>query len=97
VACSGQSDRAVSRRRRALGMKWLRARSVGGGGVEACSVSGRGDGGSVEDLKRASGENLVSVERAAHIPDIYIGGQMRDARSVRHVSHFFSAPRIIFR
>jgi hypothetical protein len=46
-------------------------------------------GGGVEDLNRASGENLLSVERAAHTPDIYIGGQMRDARSVRHVSHFF--------
>jgi hypothetical protein len=62
---------------------------LGGGGVEACSVSGRGDGGGVEDLKRASGENLLSVERAAHTPDIYIGGQMSDARSVRRVSHFF--------
>jgi hypothetical protein len=29
--------------------------------------------GSIEDLKRASGENLLSVKRAAHAPDIYIG------------------------
>jgi hypothetical protein len=33
----------------------------------------------VEDLKRVSGENLLSVERAAH-PDIYIG-----ARCMTHV------------
>jgi hypothetical protein len=30
--------------------------------------------GGVEDLKRVSGENLLSVEWAAHAPDIYIGG-----------------------
>jgi hypothetical protein len=30
--------------------------------------------GSVEDLKCVSGKNLLSVERAACAPDIYIGG-----------------------
>jgi hypothetical protein len=48
-----------SRRRRALGVKRLRARSIGGG---------------VEDLKRASGKNLLGVERAMRALDIYIGG-----------------------
>jgi hypothetical protein len=57
----------------------------------APSVSG------VEDLKCTSGKNLLSVERAAHAPDIYIGGQMRDTRSLRCVTHFLSAPHIIFR
>jgi hypothetical protein len=45
--------------------------------------------GSIEDLKRASGENLLSVEQATRAPDIYIGGQLRDARSLRRVAHFF--------
>jgi hypothetical protein len=44
---------------------------------------------SVKDLKHASGEILLSVERATHAPDIYIGGQMRDTRSLRHIVHFF--------
>jgi hypothetical protein len=56
--------------------------------VAACSVSGREGGDDVEDLKRASGENLLSVERAAHAPDIYMGGQMCDAHSMRCVAHF---------
>jgi hypothetical protein len=43
---------ALHRRRHAPGI----------GGVKACSVSGHG---SVKDLKCASGENLLSVERAA--------------------------------
>jgi hypothetical protein len=30
--------------------------------------------GGIEDLKRASGENLLSVEWATRAPDIYIGG-----------------------
>jgi hypothetical protein len=41
VACSEQSDRVVLRRRRALGMKWLRARSVGGGVLWAVAESRR--------------------------------------------------------
>jgi hypothetical protein len=45
--------------------------------------------GNVEDLKRASGENLLSVERGARAPDIYIGGQMRYVHSLRRVAHFF--------
>jgi hypothetical protein len=45
--------------------------------------------GGIEDLKRVSGKNLLSVERAAHTPDIYIGGQMRDTCPLRHVTHFF--------
>jgi hypothetical protein len=45
--------------------------------------------GGIKDLTRASGENLLSVERAARAPDIYIGGQMRDAHLLRCVAHFF--------
>jgi hypothetical protein len=45
--------------------------------------------GGVEYLKRVSGENLLSVERAARALDIYIGGQMRDTRSLRCVAHLF--------
>jgi hypothetical protein len=45
--------------------------------------------GSVEDLKRVSGENLLSVERATCAPDIYIRGQMRDARSLGCIAHLF--------
>jgi hypothetical protein len=37
--------------------------------------------GGIEDLKRTSGKNLLSVEQAACTPDIYIGGQS--------VAHFF--------
>jgi hypothetical protein len=51
--------------------------------LRASGISG------IEDLKHTSGENLLSVERAACAPDIYIGGQMRDAHSLRHVTHFF--------
>jgi hypothetical protein len=59
----GEVVKGVLRRRRcALGM----------GSIEACSVSAQG--GSVEDLKSASDENLLSVERAARAPDIYILG-----------------------
>jgi hypothetical protein len=36
-----------------------------------------------------SGENLLSVKRAACTPDIYIMGQIRDARSLRRVAHYF--------
>jgi hypothetical protein len=43
----------------------------------------------VEYLKRVSGKNLLSVERAARALDIYIGGQMRDTRSLRCVAHLF--------
>jgi hypothetical protein len=66
---------------------WQRAPSVGD--IEECSVSSRGGGGGIEDLKHASGKNLLCVERAAHALDINIGGQMRDVRSVRRVAHFF--------
>jgi hypothetical protein len=45
--------------------------------------------GGIEDLKRASDENLLNVERAAHAPVIYIGGQMCDACSLMRVAHFF--------
>jgi hypothetical protein len=69
-------------------VKRSRARSVGGG-VEACSVSGRGSGAGVEELKHVSGEKLLSVKRAASAPDIYIMGQMRDTHSVRRVMHYF--------
>jgi hypothetical protein len=52
--------------------------------------------GSVEDLKHASGKNLLSVERVTCTPDIYIGGQMRDMRSLRCVAHFFQACCTLF-
>jgi hypothetical protein len=80
MACSGGEvvEGALYRRRCALGV----------GGVEVCFISGRGSGGGVEDLKHTSGENLLSVERAAHAPDIYIGGQMRDERSVWRVVYY---------
>jgi hypothetical protein len=55
-------------------------------GDGACSVGG-GGGGGVEDLKRANGEKLLSVERAARA-FIYIGVQMHDARLMRRVAHF---------
>jgi hypothetical protein len=45
--------------------------------------------GGIEDLKRASDKNLLSVERAVRAPVIYIGGQMCDARSLMRVTHFF--------
>jgi hypothetical protein len=45
--------------------------------------------GGVKDLKRASGKNLLSVERAARAPDIYNGGEMCDTRSLRRIAHFF--------
>jgi hypothetical protein len=72
MACSrGEAVEGTLRRQRC---------ASGIGGIEACSVSGRGGGGGVEDLKHASGENLLSVEQAARAPDIYIGG-----RCVTHV------------
>jgi hypothetical protein len=52
--------------------------------------------GSVKDLMHVSGKNLLSVERAARAPDIYIGGQMHDACSLRHVAHFFQPCRALF-
>jgi hypothetical protein len=45
--------------------------------------------GDVEDLKCTSGENLLSVERATRVPDIYVGGQMHDAHSLWHITYFF--------
>jgi hypothetical protein len=45
--------------------------------------------GDVEDLKRASGKNFLCVEQAVRTADIYIGGQMHNARSLRRVTHFF--------
>jgi hypothetical protein len=89
MACSeGEAVKGVLRRQQC---------APGVGGIEVCSVSGRGGGGGIKDLKRASGENLLSVEWAAHAPDIFIGGQMRDARSVRCIAHFSGASCIIFR
>jgi hypothetical protein len=81
TACSGGEvvEGALSRQQRALGV----------GGVEECSVSGQGGGGGVEDLKRASSKNLLSVEWAARAPNSYTGGQMHDTRSVRRVAHYF--------
>jgi hypothetical protein len=79
VCAGGGAVKGALRRRRC---------APGVDGVEACSINGRG-GGSVEDLKCASGENLLSVEWATCAPDIYIGGQMHDTCSVRHVAHFF--------
>jgi hypothetical protein len=51
---------------------------------------------SVEDQKRASGENLLSVEGATRAPDIYIEDQMHDAHSLRHVAHFFRRVALLF-
>jgi hypothetical protein len=65
---------------------------IEGEAVEAMACSGGEviEGvGNIEDLKRASGKNLLSVERAAHAPDIYIGGQMHDTRSLRRVTLLF--------
>jgi hypothetical protein len=45
--------------------------------------------GGIEDLERVSGKNLLSVAWSARAPNIYIGGQMCDVRSLRHVAHFF--------
>jgi hypothetical protein len=57
TACSrGEAVEGTLRRQR---------RAPGIGGIEACSVSGRAGGGGIEDLKRVSGENLLSVERVA--------------------------------
>jgi hypothetical protein len=44
--------------------------------------------GGVEYLKHASGKNFLSVERAACATDIFIGGQMRDVRSLRCVAQY---------
>jgi hypothetical protein len=75
TACSGAGGgnvlrvkRSRSRAKRSSGVegalhRWQRAPCVGG----------------VEDLKRASSKNLLSVERAAR-PDIYIG-----ARCMTHI------------
>jgi hypothetical protein len=86
-----------------------RSSSVEGKVIEATACSGgeavkgalcrwrRAPGiGSVEDLKHTSGKNLLSVERVMCAPDIYIGGQMRDARSLRCVAHFFQACCTLF-
>jgi hypothetical protein len=80
---------------------WRRRRAPGEA-VEATACSGgeavkgtlrrrrrASDVGGVKYLKRTSGENLLSVEWVTHAPDIYIGGQMRDTRSLRHVTHYF--------
>jgi hypothetical protein len=80
---------------------WRRRRAPGEA-VEATACSGgeavkgtlrrrrrASDVGGVKYLKRASGENLLSVEWVTHAPDIYIGGQMRDTRSLRRVTHYF--------
>jgi hypothetical protein len=52
--------------------------------------------GGIKDLRRVSGKNLLSVERAACAPDIYIGGQIHDAHSLRCVAHFFQARHALF-
>jgi hypothetical protein len=52
------------------------AYSVGEAVEGALRRSRRAPGiGGVEDLKRASGENLLSVEQAARAPNIYIGAR----------------------
>jgi hypothetical protein len=90
------------RRWRAPGKRSRSMSGVEGEAVEATACS-RGEAvegalrrgwrapgvGGVEYLKCVSGENLLSVERAARALDIYIGGQMRDTRSLRCVAHLF--------
>jgi hypothetical protein len=78
-----------------------RHRALGVGGAEACSISGRGDDGGVEDLKCVGGKNLLSVEKAARAHDIYSEVHhsffqavthyfwMRDAHLVRRVILLF--------
>jgi hypothetical protein len=94
TACSGDGGGGV------LWVKW--SSSIEGKAVEAMTCSGgeadkgvlhrrrrASSVGGVEDLKRACGENLLSVEQTARTPDIYIGGQMHDVHSLRCVAHFF--------
>jgi hypothetical protein len=60
-----------------LPVKRLMSRAKRSSGVEGVLRRRRrapGIGG-VEDLKRVSGKNLLSVERAARTPDIYIGAR----------------------
>jgi hypothetical protein len=96
MACSGaggdgvlQAKRSRSRAKRSSGVEGEAVEAVTCSGVKRSRVRSVGSGGGVEDLKRATGENLLSVERAARSPDIYIGGQMRDTHSVKRVAHFF--------
>jgi hypothetical protein len=88
-------------RAKRLRSKLKRSSDVKGEAIEAMACSG-GEAvkgalrrwrrapfnGGVEDLKCANGENLLSVEQAVRAPDIYIGGQMRNAHSLRRVAHF---------
>jgi hypothetical protein len=70
MACSGAGGGNVLRAKR------LRSRVKRSSGAEgAVRRRRRAPGvGDVKDLKRVSGENLLSVERAAR-PDIYIGAR----------------------
>jgi hypothetical protein len=91
-----QAKRPRSRVKRSSGVKGeavkgvlrSRRRAPGVGGIEACSISDRGGGGGVEDLKRVSGKNLLSAEQAACTPDIYIG--------VRYTMHVHLGVLLIF-
>jgi hypothetical protein len=68
TACSGRSGRGQGQSDRVASRGALRRRR------RALGIGG------VEDLNRASDKNLLSVERAARAPDIYIG-----ARCMTHV------------
>jgi hypothetical protein len=52
--------------------------------------------GGVEDLKRTSGKNLLSVERAARAPDIYIGGLDARRAFIEARRSFFQARHALF-
>jgi hypothetical protein len=84
-----QAKRSRSRAKRSSGVEGEAVEAATCSRVKRSRVRSVGGGGGVEDLKRATGENLLSVERAARSPDIYIGGQMRDTHSVKRVAHFF--------
>jgi hypothetical protein len=53
--------------------------------------------GGIEDLKHASGENLLSVEREARTPNIYIGARCMMCIHCGTSLIFSSVLRIIFR
>jgi hypothetical protein len=101
TACFGARGGGVLREKRSRS-RVKRSSGVKGEAVEAMACS-RGEVvegvlrrrrcapgvGGVKDLKHASDKKLLSVERATRAPNIYIGGQMRDAHSLRHIAHFF--------
>jgi hypothetical protein len=87
------------KRSRGVESEVVEAMACSGGEAVKCMLHRRWRApgiGAVEDLKRASDENLLSVERAARAPDIYIGGQMRDVCSLRCAAYFFRCVKYYF-